>query len=97
MLTDLSRAFAPRIRVPLPRNDSPIIGIVSQPLDDSMVNDPRFDGTSSYIMTAYVKFMESAGARVVPLIVDKPAELEKLAVLDGVLLPGGEGDYLKFG
>ena len=50
-------------------------------------------------MTAYVQFMESAGARVVPLVVGESKEvtLEKLSKLNGVLFPGGDGDYLEFG
>jgi len=56
-------------------NLQPIIGIVSQPLDSDFVNDPRFKGTDSYILAAYVKFMEAAGARVIPLIVNEPEEV----------------------
>ena len=50
-------------------------------------------------MTAYVKFMEAAGARVVPLIMGEPEEvtMEKLSKLDGVLFPGGGGDYTEWG
>jgi len=50
-------------------------------------------------MAAYVKFMESAGARVVPLIMGEPLEvtLEKVSKLSGVLFPGGGGDYIEFG
>lgn len=49
-------------------NPQPVIGIVSQPLATSMLSDPRFAKCDTYIMAAYVKFFESAGARVVPLI-----------------------------
>ena len=62
-----------------------------------MLADPRFQNYSSYIMTAYVKFMEAAGAQVVPLIVNDSSELDKLSTIDGILMPGGEGDYLDFG
>jgi len=49
-------------------------------------------------MSAYVKFMESAGARVVPLVYNEPLEvtLEKLSKLDGVLFPGGANSYLSY-
>lgn len=47
---------------------SPVIGIVSQPLSSSLSKDPRFEGKTSYIMQAYVHWLEAAGARVVPLI-----------------------------
>jgi len=50
-------------------------------------------------MAAYVKFMEAAGARVVPLILGETEEvtLEKISKLDGVLFPGGDGDYIEMG
>ena len=43
--------------------------------------------------------MEAAGARVVPLIMGEPEEvtMEKLSKLDGVLFPGGGGDYTEWG
>ncbi|RVE58545.1 hypothetical protein OJAV_G00195330 [Oryzias javanicus] len=42
------------------RNDRPIIGVLSQKLASN---------TSSYIAASYVKFLESAGARVVPVLI----------------------------
>jgi gamma-glutamyl hydrolase len=50
-------------------------------------------------MSAYVRYIEAAGARVIPLIRDDPDEvtLDKLSKIDGVLAPGGDGDYLKIG
>ena len=37
-----------------------------------MKTDPKFEGKKSYIMSAYVKYMESGGARVVPIIWGEP-------------------------
>lgn len=50
-------------------------------------------------MAAYVRFIESAGARVVPIIWDEPEDIiiEKVSKLDGVLYPGGGGDYINAG
>jgi len=50
-------------------------------------------------MAAYVKFVEAAGARVVPLIWGEPEEvtLDKLSKLNGVLFPGGANDYDAYG
>lgn len=50
-------------------------------------------------MAAYVKFLEASGARVVPLILGEPEEItmEKLSKLNGVLFPGGDGDYTDYG
>ena len=51
------------------------------------------------MMSAYVKYVQAQGARVVPIIYGEPEEvtLEKLKHLDGVLFPGGDGDYYKLG
>ncbi len=51
------------------------------------------------MMAAYVKFMESAGARVVPLVLGESEEItmDKISKLDGVLFPGGGGDYVDYG
>jgi hypothetical protein len=57
-----------RLRSAWDINEQPVIGIVSQPLDNSLINDPRFEGYSTYIMAAYVEFLQGSGARVVPLI-----------------------------
>ena len=50
-------------------------------------------------MGAYVRFMQSAGARVVPIKYDESDEetLEKMGKISGVLMPGGGGDYLAKG
>jgi gamma-glutamyl hydrolase len=50
-------------------------------------------------MGAYVKYIESSGARVVPIIWGEPEEdiLEKLKHIDGVLFPGGDGDDYDLG
>lgn len=64
-----------------------------------MLTDPRFKGYRSYIMSSNVEFLMSAGARVVPLIRDESHDvtLEKLSRLDGVLFPGGDGNYSDYG
>ena len=50
-------------------------------------------------MSAYVKFMEASGARVVPIIVGESQNvtLNKLQQLDGILFPGGDGDNYALG
>lgn len=53
--------------------DRPVIGIVSHPGDGA--GGRVSNGTAaSYIAASYVKFVESAGARVVPLIYNEPEE-----------------------
>ena len=63
-------------------NNRPILGILTQPEDNS---------TKTYIAASYVEFLESAGARVVPVHYDaSPAELKALfRSINGLLLPGG--------
>jgi gamma-glutamyl hydrolase len=67
-----------------------VIGILSHPGDGASgrLND---DDTASYIAASYVKFVESAGARVIPLIYNEPQEIlyEKLNLVNGVLFTGG--------
>ncbi|TVU20581.1 hypothetical protein EJB05_36795, partial [Eragrostis curvula] len=70
--------------------DRPVIGIVSHPGDGAGGRISNGSATS-YIAASYVKFVEAAGARVVPLIYNEPEEriLEKLKLLNGVLFTGG--------
>ena len=69
-LIEASQAFdsSPINASPYDLNMSPVIGIVTQPISDTLKKDPRFEGKTTYLMQAYVDFMESAGARVVPII-----------------------------
>ena len=80
-------------------NKQPVIGILSQSLETFMQNDTRFANYTSYMMSSYVKFIEAQGARVVPIIYGEPKNvtLDKLAHIDGVLLPGGGGDDYELG
>jgi len=66
-------------------NNSPIIGILTQ---------PSTGGHKSYIAASYVKFIESAGARVVPIFHNAPvSELKALfSSINGILFPGGGAD-----
>ena len=54
-----------------------------------------FEGKKSYIQGSYVKYMESFGMRVVPIIQEESEKetLDKLEKLDGILFPGGTGGY----
>ncbi|XP_039629172.1 zgc:171566 [Polypterus senegalus] len=71
-------------------NNRPIIGILAQ---ENRLRDPQPQGTS-YIAASYVKYLEAAGARVVPIRINlTDAEYEKLFYsINGLLLPGGEVD-----
>ncbi|XP_069777504.1 gamma-glutamyl hydrolase isoform X2 [Narcine bancroftii] len=69
-----------------PFNQRPIIGVLSQETYGAFANLGR-----SYIAASYVKYLESAGARVVPISIDQSeAEYQKLFYsINGVLFPGG--------
>ncbi|KAJ4837383.1 Gamma-glutamyl hydrolase 2 [Turnera subulata] len=82
----------PRCSAPdLPNlNYRPVIGILSHPGDGASGRLNNASGTS-YIAASYVKFVESAGARVIPLIYNEPPDIlfEKLNLVNGVLFTGG--------
>ncbi|XP_021769784.1 gamma-glutamyl hydrolase 2-like isoform X1 [Chenopodium quinoa] len=68
----------------------PVIGIVSHPGDGA--SGRLMNGTNvSYIAASYVKFVESAGARVIPLVYTDPLDviMNKLELVNGVLFTGG--------
>uniref|UniRef100_A0A182PMI1 folate gamma-glutamyl hydrolase n=1 Tax=Anopheles epiroticus TaxID=199890 RepID=A0A182PMI1_9DIPT len=72
-------------------NDQPVVGILSQELSYLMTQNYGDDGYDSYIAASYVKFVEGAGARVVPIWINQPVEYYEtiMSSLNGVLLPGG--------
>lgn len=68
-------------------NNRPIIGIISQALPSSY--DYLSPG-GSYIAASYVKWVEAAGARAVPLIAGGQQNISQMfGSLNGVLIPGG--------
>ena len=77
-----------------PLNDRPIIGVLAQ----RFVKPFPIKNVTSFISASYVKFLEAAGARVVPVGVDlSENEVEKLfSYINGVLLPGKATISIKF-
>ncbi|KAK8757493.1 hypothetical protein V5799_004875 [Amblyomma americanum] len=69
----------------------PIIGIVAQHLYSRTFNPSR---TSTYIAASYVKFIEAAGGRVVPIFVNQTEDYYRKVFnsVNGVLFPGGQAD-----
>uniref|UniRef100_A0A8C1BCF9 folate gamma-glutamyl hydrolase n=1 Tax=Cyprinus carpio carpio TaxID=630221 RepID=A0A8C1BCF9_CYPCA len=63
LFTFSNAVFAYHIGTPIKTNERPIIGVLAQEVYDPPPH------RNSYIAASYVKFLESAGARVVPLIV----------------------------
>ena len=80
-------------------NKTPVIGILTQTLESFMKKEEQFKGYKSYLMSAYVKYIEASGARVVPLIYGEDQEVtrDKISKLDGILFPGGGGDDYALG
>ena len=74
--------------------DRPIIGMLAMKITDQVIlkEKPELEG-KSYIGASYVKFVQSAGGRVVP-IVDDPRTYKildtMLSKINGIMLPGGE-------
>ena len=63
---------------PAASNFRPIIGVVSEPVvpENQQVSGKK---PTSYIAASYVKYLEMAGARVVPIVYDQPADqIQKL-------------------
>ncbi|XP_068566337.1 gamma-glutamyl hydrolase-like [Cebidichthys violaceus] len=75
------------------RNNRPVIGILAQE-----VRSPEPNQTA-YIAASYVKFLESAGARVVPVMINQtPEEYKKLFnSINGILYPGGSANITSSG
>ncbi|KAL3132824.1 hypothetical protein ABBQ38_006749 [Trebouxia sp. C0009 RCD-2024] len=71
-------------------NNRPLIGVLSQP------GEPAPEGMS-YIAASYVKFVEMAGGRAVPIEYDLPqSEVKKrFDAINGLLVPGGSGNLTK--
>ncbi|XP_038147329.1 zgc:171566 [Cyprinodon tularosa] len=71
-------------------NERPIIGVLAQ---ENLPED-RFARGSSYIAASYIKFLESAGARVVPIRINRTEEeyIKIFNSINGLLLPGGDVD-----
>ncbi|XP_011310326.1 gamma-glutamyl hydrolase-like [Fopius arisanus] len=79
-------------------NDRPIIGILVQELSDYMIK-MYGDEQESYIAASYVKSVESAGARVVPIWIGQPATYysDVLSKINGIFWPGGEAEFDRSG
>ncbi|KAI1301271.1 Gamma-glutamyl hydrolase [Halotydeus destructor] len=74
------------------QNNRPVIGILSQ---DYYGNFKDYGDQSSYIAASYVKYIESAGGRVVPILVSQDGDYYRQLFrnINGLLLPGG-GQFL---
>jgi len=73
-------------------NDSPIIGIFSQPSTSSV--EPC-NGDCLYIAASYVKFIEAAGGRVIPInyYASKEELTDIFSKINGVVFTGGSSEF----
>ena len=73
----------------LDSNERPIIGILAQECQPYFLEEMC---NTSYIAASYVKYIESAGARVVPVLIDQPEEYYQFIFnsTNGLLIPGGD-------
>lgn len=75
-------------------NVRPVIGVFTQPLniEDGVGSDAK----PTYLAASYVKFVESGGARVVPVHFDaSESDLRTImSRINGLLFPGGGADIL---
>jgi Predicted glutamine amidotransferases len=63
----------------------PVIGILTIPVETEW----NISGNYSYIAASYVKFIEAAGARAIPIPWDAPNITDYLKIVNGVLFTGG--------
>jgi gamma-glutamyl hydrolase len=83
-----------RVHTKSSENDWPIIGVFTQPSSDGVA---ECGGDCLYLAASYVKFLESAGARVVPVnYYADNTEIDQLfESLNGFLFVGGGSPYPK--
>jgi gamma-glutamyl hydrolase len=76
-------------------NNRPIIGVMMQSAEGMSFRTTK----PNYIAASYVKYLESSGARVVPIWNDlSDTEIEKIFnSINGVLFPGGDVDWVTSG
>ncbi|XP_077410272.1 gamma-glutamyl hydrolase isoform X2 [Vanacampus margaritifer] len=74
-------------------NDEPVLGILAQDLYTPKENH------NAYIAASYVKFLEAAGARVVPIMINQTDEEYRrlFKSINGVLFPGGGASIFSSG
>lgn len=87
---DSAAATAPHPHTAFPISIPTTVGILTSPCND-LCKRAELPTATSFLAASYVKLVEAAGARVVPVRVDKPwSEIEAvLDTVDMLLLPGG--------
>ncbi|KAL0271748.1 UNVERIFIED_CONTAM: hypothetical protein PYX00_008746 [Menopon gallinae] len=70
-------------------NNRPIVGVLTQEVTGKLVE--YYGNHYAYIASSYVKYLESAGSRVIPIWIGQRKEYYRsiLSFVNGVLFPGG--------
>lgn len=94
-----AKDFEARRLANLDNNQAPVIGIVTQTDDLEKNYGAELANYTTYLMSAYPRFFQSYGARIVPILMNESDEvtLKKLKAINGVIFPGGNGDYMAKG
>ncbi|GFZ05077.1 gamma-glutamyl hydrolase 2 [Actinidia rufa] len=100
LLISLSKELSAELPGAGPQTQFPAGDRDPQPPGDGASGRLNSSADASYIAASYVKFVEAAGARVIPLIYNEPPEIlyQKLDLVNGVLFTGGwakTGPYVK--
>ena len=71
--------------------DRPVFGVLTEPMDPSLPEHIKKEG-SSMIEASHVKFLESAGAYVIPIdYKENHSTLKRLlSVMNGLYIPGDD-------
>ena len=77
------------------RNKRPIVGVLAQDIGSDGVASSRNFNYTSYIAASYIKWVESGGARAVPVLINQPDEYYQMIFnsVNGLLIPGGAVDF----
>ena len=73
------------------------VGIESAAVEkDENASNYPVDATG-YISANYIDWLEASGAKTMPIAYNEPNEItdQKLKLCDGILMPGGAGDYME--
>ncbi|XP_054287274.1 gamma-glutamyl hydrolase-like [Macrosteles quadrilineatus] len=86
-------ALVALVAPPVAATERPIIGVLAQEVPPSL--RPKVQGATSYVAAGYVKAVEAAGARAVPVFINKTLEYYKyiMSSVNGLVLPGGDSDF----
>jgi len=94
-LTDISLSKRQVYDKSKPRTNRPLVGILGMPVQgESPDPDHRQSNHSAYIAASYVKWVESSGARAVPIVFTWSDEeiIRRFKAVNFLLLPGGGAD-----